>query len=387
MVTSSPVSASSPTAPSAHESTPRAPFDPREPASRRFRDAVSAEITDFLAARRPELAAIGGELDDMWQLSDTFTQGGKRLRPAFCYWGYTAIAGQPTEAVPLLRAAASLDLLHVSALIHDDVMDASDTRRGVPAAHRQFEKIHAAADGLGRDTAFGRAGAILLGDLLIMWSAQQLSECGLTSTDVARALPLIEKMRTEVTAGQYLDVVAQHSSRPLDSAEALARADRVVEYKSARYTVQRPVQFGAALAGATASVIDGFARFGSPLGKAFQFRDDVLGVFGEEAKTGKPAGDDLREGKRTVLVAHALAQASDSDAAELRGLIGNPYLTRDQIERAREIISGCGALDLVEEMIAEGLATALAALDALPLTAPGHTALRALAQASVNRDF
>ena len=365
---------------------PTSGFDATEPLSRSFRDAIAGAISGFLVAREAEMAGIGPELAPVLDMARQFTGGGKRLRPAFCYWGYAAVAGQPADPAALLRACASLDLLHVSALIHDDVMDASDTRRGVPAAHRQFEQLHGDMDGLGHQMTFGRAGAILLGDLLIMWSAQQLSESGLDPVALGGALPLIEAMRTEVTAGQFLDVLAQHAPLSGDVSEALALAERVVEYKSARYTVQRPVQFGAALAGADPALVAGLAGFGSPLGQAFQFRDDLLGVFGDEALTGKPAGDDLREGKRTVLVAHALAEADPREAAELQSLLGNADLDPAQIDRARTIITDSGARERVERMIDMGLERALAALDDLPLRDDGRLALRSLAIASVRRD-
>lgn len=365
----------------------RGPFPPADPASAAFREAVGQTLERFLDARRVQLDAIGAELAPVWQMAHDFTAGGKRLRPAFCYWGYVAAAGQPSDATELLRAASSLDLLHVSALVHDDVMDASDTRRGLPAAHKQFETIFNRRGGRGADTSFGRAGAILLGDLLVMWSTEMLAQSGVPAEGLARALPLVEAMRTEVTAGQYLDVVAQSRPGDIDVDDALSLADRVVEFKSARYTVQRPVQFGAALGGAAPEVIEGLAAFGSPLGKAFQFRDDILGVFGDEALTGKPAGDDLREGKRTVLVAHAFAGASTKDAAELRSLLGSADLDEVQVEDARAIIIRSGALDRVEQMISAGHDQAMRALDALPLTDEGREALTALAAASVNRTF
>jgi len=366
--------------------TSPAGFEPADPAGAAFREAVSAAIGTFLDARAADLAEIGPELSPVLDMARQFTRGGKRLRPAFGYWGFAAVAGQPGDPAALVRACASLDLLHVSALVHDDVMDASDTRRGVPAAHRQFEQLHGDMDGLGHQLSFGRAGAILLGDLLIMWSAQLLSESGLEPSSLARALPLIEAMRTEVTAGQFLDMVAQHAPLSGDVRESLALSERVVEYKSARYTVQRPAQFGAALAGAGDDVVAGLAGFGSPLGRAFQFRDDLLGVFGDESVTGKPAGDDLREGKRTVLVAHALAQADPRESAELQSLLGNADLDPAQIERAREIITGCGARERVEAMIDAGLEEALAALDRLPLRVEGRIALSSLAVAAVRRD-
>ena len=360
-------------------------FSPADPVGKDFRDAIEETITAFLDARAPELAEIGPELDLPLQLAHLFTAGGKRLRPAFGYWGRVAAGGYPEDADALLRAAASLDLLHVSALMHDDVMDASDTRRGVRAAHRQFAALHAERQGRGLPEAFGRAGAILLGDLLLVWSEQLLSRSGLGDDELRRGRPLIEAMRTEVTCGQFLDVTAQ--SAPLTGTldEALATANRVVEFKTNRYTVQRPLQFGAAVGGADEQLLEQLARFASPIGRAFQFRDDVLGIFGDQDVIGKPAGDDLREGKRTVLVAHALARSGAADAAELDAMLGDAGLDAEQVQRGREIIVASGAKEAVEATIDAAHAQAMEALDQAGVTDEGRIALAALADACVNR--
>ncbi len=203
-------------------------------------------------------------------------------------------------------------------------MDASATRRGGPSSHVMFAGAHSGADWRGGSESFGRAGAILLGDLLLMWSAEMWGSSGLAPEALERARPYLDLVRTEVTVGQYLDMVAQVAVT--DPSSALDRAGRVLEYKSARYTVMRPSQLGAALGGGSPELVDGLGRYGSPIGRAFQLRDDVLGVFGDESVTGKPAGDDLREGKRTLLVAHAMALATRPSADRLDSLLGDPRL-------------------------------------------------------------
>lgn len=365
-------------------------LDPQQPLSPTFRAAVGAAIDDFIAARQPELSAIGPEVAALAERAREFTAGGKRARPAFGVWGYVAVADVPVDASGLLWAAASLDLLHVSALMHDDVMDASDTRRGMPAAHRQYEQLHRESGWLGDSAAFGRAGAILLGDLLIMWSVQMAEEAahrgGLEAKHFNHAMRFIELMRTEVTAGQFLDIVAQ--AQPFgDSSRAMAEAHRVVEYKTARYTVQRPVQFGAALAGASEAQLAALAAYGSPLGRAFQFRDDILGAFGDSSVTGKPAGDDLREGKRTLLLAHTFAGTDAAGAKRLTQLIGNPLLSDDELAEIREIMIGSGARDRVEAMIDQHTNEALSALTRAEFTPNGQAGLAALARAAVDRDY
>ncbi|MEN0069785.1 MAG: polyprenyl synthetase family protein [Propionicimonas sp.] len=363
-------------------------FDPAAPLSDEFRAAVARAVSDFLAGQRQVLAGIGDGAAPLADLAEAFTGGGKRVRPAFCAWGWIAAAGYPDDPESLVRAAGSLDVLHVSALVHDDVMDASDTRRGQPAAHRQFAALHTARGLRGDAEAFGRGGAILLGDLLLVWSQEMFRGSGLPPEAIARAMPVMESVLTEVTTGQFLDILAQ--ARPAldartDPGQVMAQVRQVLEYKTARYTVVRPLQIGAALAGATPATQAALAGYGSAVGRAFQLRDDILGVFGDPALTGKPAGDDVREGKLTALLAHALRAAGESDARELAGLAGRSDLTDAEIGRARAIITGTGALAAVEQELADATAEALAGLTSAPVTEPARVALANLALAAADR--
>lgn len=360
-------------------------YRPSAPLDAAFRAAVANEVSAFLDEQVDRYGELGDGIRDVFALAREFTAGGKRIRPAFCYWSYIAATdAEPTPSI--LRAAASLDLLHVSALMHDDVMDASATRRGVPAAHLQYEALHREAGGSGSSAAFGRAGAILLGDLLLTLSVEMFDTAGLSADAFARASTHLRAMRTEVALGQFLDVSLQ-ALPPGTADEQLADAIRVTEYKTARYSVRRPCQIGGALAGADASLDAALAAFGSPLGRAFQLRDDLLGIFGDPDVTGKPAGDDLREGKRTVLMALALAHADAADAIRLAAMLGDPSLTGDQVVEARDIIVRSGAKQLAERRIADEYDGAMAALASATLTEPGRVALTRLAELSVQRDY
>lgn len=357
-------------------------FAPQDPLGVDFRSAIAECLHTFIDAQGSRLAEVGPQLAALSKLALTFTGGGKRLRPAFCWWGYSAIA-EPDNTDALLRAASSLDLLHVSALVHDDVMDASDTRRGLPAAHRQFEGWHGEANLLGSAEGFGRSGAILLGDLLLVWSMELFTASGLPTEALARSTPLLDAMRTEVTCGQFLDVLAQ--AEPVAGVDLMELVPQVVEFKTSRYTVIRPLQLGAALAGADDAALGALAGYGSPLGRAFQFRDDVLGVFGKPEVTGKPAGDDLREGKRTVLIAHAMELASETAQERLAGLLGSPELDAADVATAQEIIVSSGALAATERRIADDLAASLAALNHAALRPDALAALRTLAELATQR--
>jgi len=344
-----------------------------------LRPRVDKALVAFLAGRRSRLVEIDIGLTDVADAIDTFVQrGGKRLRPAFAYWGYRGAGGLDADAV--VAAVSSLELVQASALIHDDLIDRSDTRRGEPSVHRRFEARHTAAGWLGGSAAFGDGAAVLLGDLALIWSDELLHTSGVDPGDLARARPVFDQMRTEVTVGQYLDVLTQATGDT-----SVERASKVARYKSAKYTVERPLLFGAALAGAPAALAEAYSGFGLPLGEAFQLRDDVLGVFGDPARTGKPAGDDLREGKRTYLVAAAFAALDGPARAELDGGLGDQGLDDDGVARLRAIITDSGALDRTEERITVLTEAALAILDAADVEPEARSVLRDLAAAATKR--
>ena len=344
-----------------------------------LRPRVDKALAAFLATQRSRLLAIDEVLADIADALDDFVlRGGKRLRPAFAYWGYRGAGGADSEQV--VAALAALELVQASALIHDDLMDRSDTRRGEPAIHRRFAARHTAAGWGGAGDSFGDSAAVLLGDMAMVWSDELLHTSGVEPADLARARPVFDEMRTEVTAGQYLDVLTV-VTRDMST----ERAGKVARYKSAKYTVERPLLMGAALAGAPASLVAAYSGYGLPLGEAFQLRDDVLGVFGDPAQTGKPAGDDLREGKRTYLVAAAHAALAPAERAELVARLGDPTLDDAGVERLRALIRASGALARTEERITALTSTALAALAAAEMEAEAREVLLELADAATRR--
>lgn len=323
-----------------------------------LRSRVQTVLTDFLAEQSAVLDAIGPDLAPVTEaLREFLLDGGKRLRPTFAYWGYRGAGGPDGDGV--VTAAASLELLHACALIHDDVMDGSDTRRGQPAVHRRFAALHDKQAWEGSSDTFGESAAILLGDLCLVWGEQMLTTCGLPEDALLRTRGVYDEMRVELMSGQYLDLLEQARG-----GQSMDRALRVARFKSAKYTIERPLHVGAALAGGGAAVRSVYSAYGLPLGEAFQLRDDVLGVFGDPEVTGKPAGDDLREGKRTALIAMALDRADDGQVGVVRRHLGDPALDRDGVEALRAVIAETGALASVERLIEERTAQALAALEA-----------------------
>src|ERR1022692_1142093 len=341
-----------------------------------IQDRVGRALHDFLQVQRPVLLGAGQELGPGLDALTSLLAGGKRLRAAFCYWGWRGACGE--DCPQILAAAAALELLHSSALVHDDVMDGSDSRRGQPSLHRQFANRHAAQRWHGSPEAFGAAAAILLGDLLLAWTDQMFQASGLPPEALRRGQTVLGLMRTEVMAGQYLDLLGQAAGD-----ETLASALRVVEYKTAKYTIERPLQLGAVLAADTGPADrPGNATataYGLPLGVAFQLRDDILGLFGDPAQTGKPSGDDVREGKRSVLLAITRARASARQGAIIDRRLGDPYLDEAGVAEIRAVIVGTGALAECELMIDRHVAQALSALDAAPITGEAKAALAELA--------
>ncbi|TWG23819.1 geranylgeranyl diphosphate synthase type I [Actinoplanes teichomyceticus] len=344
-----------------------------------LRPRVDQALTGFLTGQRDRLLAIDPALAEVAaSVSEFVLGGGKRLRPAFAYWGFRGAGGADSDQV--VAAVAALELVQASALIHDDLMDRSDTRRGVPSVHRRFEKLHAGEGWRGSAAGFGDCAAVLLGDLSLVWSDELLHRSGMPRDDLERARPVFDAMRTEVTVGQYLDVLTQATADT-----SLERAGKVARYKSAKYTVEQPLLLGAALAGADPEVSAAYSAFGLPLGEAFQLRDDVLGVFGDPAHTGKPAGDDLREGKRTYLVAAAFGNLGETGRAELDAALGDPALDDAGVQRLCAVIRDSGALAATEARIDELMTAALAALAAAPIEAQARDVLRRLADAATRR--
>lgn len=348
----------------------------------RLRAAVTTALTDFLDRQRGVLAEMDPALTPMVDEVRAFASGGKRLRPAFAYWGWRGARGghAPEDDAAVLRAVAALEFVHASALVHDDVMDGATTRRGRPAAHIGFAARHAAEALTGDGDVFGTGAAILIGDLALVWSDELLRTSGLSAEALARARPVWDTMRTEVTAGQYLDLLRAAGGLPGPHG-----AITVARFKSAGYTVQRPLQLGAAIAGAGPDVLAACTEIGLPLGEAFQLRDDVLGVFGNPAVTGKSADDDLREGKQTLLIALA-EEATDGAGSDLLAEhLGNPASGPEEFEALRKLLESTGARSRVEQRIAERTGQARAAIAAAPLAADARAALDVLAVAATER--
>ncbi|MGI5346767.1 polyprenyl synthetase family protein [Streptomyces sp. CA-250714] len=356
-------------------SAPHAPLD-----LNMIRKDIDATLDAFLddvqhSALRPELAPLVEELRGFLRA------GGKRIRPLLCVIGaHAADENGTATSEGVLRLAASLEILHAAVLIHDDIIDGSPTRRDRRTAHRGLAAHCQAGTPAAAAARFGSCAALLLGDLAAAWSERAVGTAHFTPQQLRDVVPLLDAVRSEVLSGQYLDLVATgHPSTDLDAALAITRC------KTAHYTVERPLQIGAAFAEAGAEVLDACSAFGIPLGEAFQLRDDLLGVFGAPAETGKPALDDLREGKHTPLTALALQRAAPAQRETLHALLGKPDLDDSEATTVRDILTATGARETIEEMISDRRHQALAVLDEGPFHPAATTALRTLADAATRR--
>jgi len=299
--------------------------------------------------------------------------GGKRLRPAFCHWAYLGAGGRPEDPA-VVDAGAALELLHTFALVHDDIMDGSDTRRGTDTIHVQFESEHAMGGWRGEARRFGEGVAILVGDLAFVYADQLLAGAS------PAAIEVFTELRLEVNIGQYLDLLGTARGQVTEHT-----ARRISRFKSGKYTVERPLHLGAALAGRLDDLAGPFSGYGLPLGEAFQLRDDLLGVFGDSSATGKPVGEDLREGKPTLLHAMAVERASGADAAAL-SRYGGADLDDDDVAVLQEVLRSTGAVDVVEADIERLVGEAVEALDGAALEGGAQQALVELAYFVAGRD-
>lgn len=368
--------------------------------SARLVDLVQAGIDQFLDERKPRLGSIAPELEIFIDYSRELLRGGKRFRALFCYWGWQAVSGHDSRSTgddrggtandlaAVLDAASALEIFHAAALVHDDLMDNSDTRRGMPAAHRRFESLHSAGGWSGSAARFGSSGALLLGDLLLGWS-DELFDDGLrrlpSTGSAAAARREFNTMRTEVTLGQYLDIAEEQSWHTHPESEHIDRAHKVIVYKSAKYSVEAPLAIGASLGGGSLEQLSALRDFGIPLGTAYQLRDDLLGVFGDTELTGKPSGDDLREGKRTVLIALARAKLPVNARRLLDELLGDPDLTAHQVAVLQASIRDCGAVEQVERIIDHNVKLAIDAISHAPIAPSARDELVSLADRVTRR--
>ena len=339
-----------------------------------IRREVTAALTEFLARQRTVFAEIGEDMLVCLDAAAGLLAAGKRLRPAFCYWGWRAAGGG--DCPEIYTAAAALELLQASALIHDDVMDASDTRRGQPAVHRQFARL-AGGDGPPRRRPVRRRRGHRDRRHAAVLDQSAVSRLRLPPGILARGLRAFDAMQTEVAAGQYLDILSQARG-----ATSVAEALRVITFKTTKYTIERPLQLGASLA---AEQQPSLSNYAIPLGVAFQLRDDVLGVFGDPEQTGKPVTGDISEGKRTVLIALARQSASAGQRAVLDHYVGDRELTPAGASEVRAVLTQTGALAQCEAMIAASVTDAVAALADARITAEARSALAALAVTATDR--
>ena len=337
------------------------------PVEDRLRNLLDEEITQW-ASVDPDLAL------PLQSLREFVLGGGKRLRPAFCHWAFVGAGGDP-GAMSVVDTGAALELLHAFALIHDDIMDGSDTRRGASTVHTQFSDAHVEGRWNGEARRFGEGVAILIGDL-----AEVFADRLMIATTPA-AFGAWSQLKIEVNIGQYLDVLgAARGGTDLETSR------RIAHYKSGKYTIERPLHVGVALVDRLEEFRDQLSAFGSPLGEAFQLRDDILGVFGDEDRTGKPVGDDLREGKPTPMLAVARQHATPEQLRRLER-VGATDLADDEIRAMQQDVIDTGARARIEQDIAELTDTAIDALDGLDFEPAAINALVELARYVSERDL
>ena len=346
---------------------------------RDLRTEVDAALTDALDRVLPRLTSLHPDLDAVAEELREFMADGKRIRPSLLLLGYEAAGGNVREAVR--GPALALEFLHTCALVHDDLIDRATTRRGRPTVNRSFASRHEAQGWAGNADSYGDAVAILVGDLAFVQADELFLEAEVGDRELLGAFRRFTTMREEVMAGQFLDLHAA-TVRSTDRALALT----VASLKSGRYSVARPLEIGAALAGAPEELLADLGAVGDPLGRAFQVRDDLLGIFGEEALTGKSSWSDLAEGKRTLLITEAAAALDEDGRAELEAGLGDPDLDVRSAARLRSLIEASGARGKAEAYIDRSVEEARQALDELGLPAGPSAAILQMASYLADRN-
>lgn len=330
---------------------------------------VEQRLREFLAPEHARWAAFDADLaEPMAEIGRLVLVGGKRLRPAFCHWGFAAAGGDPADEM-VANAGAAFELMHAFALFHDDVMDDAASRRGNPTTHTVFAQHHRDGAWAGEARRFGEGVAILVGDLAFVYSDMLMAGAG------REAWAIWNELRIELNVGQVLDIIGS-----VRNERSRHKAEQICRYKSGKYTIERPLHLGAVMAAPerAAQLLPALSAYGLPLGDAFQMRDDVMGAFGDAAVTGKPVGGDLREGKPTPLMARAVA-AADVAQQQVLALVGRADLTDDDVARVQQAIIDSGALADLEATITRLTAEAVAAIERAPIEPGARDELIALA--------
>ncbi|KOG41122.1 polyprenyl synthetase family protein [Streptomyces decoyicus] len=333
-----------------------------------LKSRIDQVLDEFVTAEAQALEDIDTSLAPVADQLRVATEHGKRFRAAFCYWGWRG-AGQP-DSEALVRAAGAIELVHAAAVVHDDLIDRSRTRHGRPTAHIALRDVFTRP---ARRKPSARALALLTGNLLISMAGQLFTTCGLPSAYLSRARPVWGVLARELVAGECLEIL-RTGAEPDPEASV-----KVIRYKTAKYTVEHPLHIGALLAGAPPGLLEAYSSYGLPLGEAFQLRDDLMGLFGDPARTGKNPADDLAGNRPTALMAHAMQSAAPGERRELHHLLGHGKPSEQQVERVRAIAHRTGAVARVEDMIAARLREAHEVLADADLTAEARRALSGLA--------
>jgi len=346
-----------------------------------YQEQINARLAWFFDAKIEEASGISRHTRDVVASAKEYTlRGGKRLRPIFCIYGYKCLRADNEEAI--LDAAISLELMQSYLLIHDDIMDEDELRRGNRTFHILCKELCEREFGVTKAHKFGENVAIVGGDLLESYGAEVLATSSFKSEYVQKALAAYAKIVKNVGYGQILDLTAERKGS-FSEDEILT----IHHLKTASYTIEGPLHIGALLAGATEADLTVLSTYGIPLGLAFQIQDDILGLFGSAGKTGKPVGSDIREGKKTLLILHALERCSEADKAVILNALGNDAVTDGKIEAVRAIVRSTGSLEYSKALVRELIEKAVATISGSRFRAEAQAFLVAIADFIGRRDY
>lgn len=342
----------------------------------------------FLEQKTNELKEISNNCTPLINSIKTLTNNGKKLRAIICFWGWQSVT-ETKDETNIYKIAAALELFQAAALIHDDIIDNSDTRRNNPTTHKTFSQLHENQNLVGDPENFGKNSAILCGDLCLAWSEELFGQIPQISQKTKEIFNL---MRTEVMAGQYLEILQEKTPFSITekaNRQELEEAKKILTYKSAKYSIKNPLLLGATFGlsqKTPQTLLENYAKFGMAIGKAFQLRDDVLDIFGDPDIIGKPINGDLQSSKKTVLITLTKQKSNTKEKIILESLLKKTEKQSFEIDILKKIILECGALQEVEDTINKLYEDAFAILEKIEIDKKSKSALQEIINFATKRN-
>jgi len=345
-----------------------------------YKRLVEKELDLFFKDKLEKADKIDPSSKQMIELLKEFTlRGGKRLRAALVYYGYRCFSNKNLKEI--IKASVTMELIQSYLLIHDDIIDNDDLRRNGPTLHISYKNIAKRKYKKIDSNHFGLSMAILAGDICAAFANEIMAKLKIKEKNKIQALNVLNHSLHHVIYGQVLDVLSE--LRIITNKDI----EKIHRLKTATYTIESPLHIGALLAGAKQKHLKTLSNYAIPLGKAFQIKDDILGMFGEKEKVGKPVGSDIKEGKKNLLILKALESATPAQRQAIEEALGNQDLTKNQLNQVRAIVIKTGSLSYSQNLAKNLVKKAKSAIKSAKFRPVGKNFLLKIADYIEKRDY